>query len=285
MPWPAVKREVVIDHATREAESPSPSTPAPSPAWAPVRFSGTEKVDTTYLQRRVPFKEGEPYDPAKVDALRGRLTSLGVFNSVRIKPAKTLDANGELPFDVELTDRPPRSIGFGISYETQLGFAVNGFWMHRNLFGEAESLRLTAEINHIGQGEAIQDTGFAFRADFRKPDWWLPRPGRAAPRPQCCAKCFDAYNRKAVTCFSAASTASSRRSGRCGSGLPAKPRRIARYGITIWQDYRLVGLPMSVLMNKANSDVDPTDGLPPRSSTSRPTSISAPTTISLPSSG
>ena len=71
---------------------------------------------------------------------------------MRIKPATTLDANGELPIDVELTDRPPRSIGFGVSYETQLGFAVNGFWIHRNLFGEAESLRLTAEINHIGQG-------------------------------------------------------------------------------------------------------------------------------------
>ena len=98
---------------------------------------------------------------------------MGVFNAVRIKPAATLDANGELPFDVELTDRPSRSIGFGISYETQLGFAVSGFWTHRNLFGQAESLRLTAELTHIGQGYAILDTGFAFRAAFRKPDWWL----------------------------------------------------------------------------------------------------------------
>ena len=148
----AVKREVVIDHATREAEVTFIVEPGPIARMGPVRFSGTEKVDTTYLQRRVPFKEGEPYDPAKVDALRGKLTSLGVFNAVRIKPATALDANGELPIDVELTDRPPRSIGFGISYETQLGFAVNGFWVHRNLFGQAESLRLSAEINHIGQG-------------------------------------------------------------------------------------------------------------------------------------
>ena len=86
--------------------SPSPSTPGPIARMGPVRFSGTEKVNTTYLQRRVPFKEGELYDPAKVDALRGRLTSLGVFNAVRIRPATTLDANGELPIDVELTDRP-----------------------------------------------------------------------------------------------------------------------------------------------------------------------------------
>ena len=52
----------------------------------PLVEIGTDKVDTVWLQRRVPFKEGEPYDPAKVEAMRGRLTSLGVFNAVRIKP-------------------------------------------------------------------------------------------------------------------------------------------------------------------------------------------------------
>ena len=153
--------------------SPSSLKPARSPGMGPVRFSGTDKVDTVWLQRRVPFSEGEPYDPTKVEALRGKLTSLGVFNAVRIKPATTLDANGELPIDVELTDRPPRSIGFGVAYETQLGFAVTGFWTHRNLFGQAESLRLTAELTQIGEGYAIRDTGFAFHAAFRKPDWWL----------------------------------------------------------------------------------------------------------------
>ncbi|HET6223048.1 MAG TPA: POTRA domain-containing protein, partial [Dongiaceae bacterium] len=124
----SIKRDVVVNHATRAATVTFVAETGPLARMGPVRFSGTDKVDTVWLQRRVPFKEGEPYDPTKVDALRGKLTSLGVFNAVRIKPAATLDANGELPIDVELTDRPSRSIGFGISYETQLGFAVSGFW-------------------------------------------------------------------------------------------------------------------------------------------------------------
>ena len=69
--------------------------------------------------------------------------------------------------------------------------------MHRNLFGEAESLRLTAEINHIGQGLAIADTGFAFRADFRKPDWWLPgQDGRAMA--EVLREVLPAYYRNAI---------------------------------------------------------------------------------------
>src|SRR5262249_60974021 len=66
-----------------------------------------------------PFKEGELYDPAKVEALRGKITSLGVFNAVSLKPASTLGPNGELPIEVQLTDRAPRSTAFRARPQTQ----------------------------------------------------------------------------------------------------------------------------------------------------------------------
>ncbi len=253
-----VKREVVVDHATREAEVTYTVDTGPIARMGPVRFSGTEKVDITYLQRRVPFKQGELYDPTKVDTLRGKLTSLGVFNGVRIRPAKALDANGELPIDVELTDRPPRSIGFGIAYETQLGFALSGFWVHRNLFGEAESLRLTAEVNHIGQGLAIADTGFAFRADFRKPDWWLAgQDGRATA--EVLREVLPAYYRNAIG-FGVGLDRIISPAWQVRVGLTTEIEQERRISTSIWQDYRLLGVPMAVLLNKANSDVDPTRG-------------------------
>jgi translocation and assembly module TamA len=252
----SIKRDVVVNHATREAEVTFIADTGPQARMGPVRFSGTDKVDTVWLQRRVPFKEGEAYDPAKVEALRGKLTSLGVFNTVRIKPGAALDANGELPIDVELADRLSRSIGFGIAYETQLGFSVSGFWTHRNLFGQAESLRLTAELTHIGEGLAILDTGFAFRAAFRKPDWWLPeqdlRMEAAGLR-----EVLNAYTRNAVTAYGGLDrTFSPHWQGRLG--LAGELSHITRNGITM--DYALVGVPLSVLYNRANSDLDPSEG-------------------------
>ena len=250
------RREVVVDHGSRQAEVTYTVEPGPTAKMGRVRFSGTDKVDTTYLQRRVPFTEGEPYDPAKVELLRGRLTSLGTFNAVRIRPATTLDADGELPIDVDLTDRPPRSIGFGVSYETQLGFAVNAFWVHRNLFGEAESLRLSAEVNHIGQGLAIVDTGFAFRAAFRKPDWWQAgqdmRLEAAALR-----EVLDAYTRKAVTAYAGLDRTISP-TWQVRAGLAGEYAEIKRNGIT--RLYTMMGLPTALLWNKADSDLEPTRG-------------------------
>jgi len=249
-------REVIVDHATREAEVTFVAEPGPLAKMGPVRFTGTEKVDTVWLQRRVPFKEGEPYSPAKVEELRGKLTSLGTFNAVRLKPATELDANGELPIDVELTDRLQRSFGFGLSYETQLGFAVEGFWVHRNLFGQAESLRLSGEVNHIGQGYAILDTGFAFRAAFRKPDWWLSgqdlRLEAAALR-----EVVPAYTRKAATFYGGFDRTFTPR-WQARLGLAAEISDITREGLT--QSYRLLGLQGTVLYNRANSDLDPTRG-------------------------
>ena len=252
----SAKREVVVDHATRQAEVTYIVATGPPAKMGPVSFSGTNKVNTTFLQRRVPFSEGEPYDPAKIELLRGRLTSLGVFNAVRIKPATALDANGELPIDVDLTDRLPRSFGFGVSYETQLGFAVNGFWTHRNLFGQAESLRLSGEINHIGQGQAVIDTGFAFRAAFRKPDWWMAgqdaRLDAAALR-----EVLAAYTRSAVI-FGGGIDRTISPAWQVRAGLSAEYARITRNGIT--QLYTMLGVPATVLLNKANSDLEPTHG-------------------------
>lgn len=249
-------REVLIDHATREAHVTFTVESGPTARMGRVRFSGTEKVDTTYLQKRVPFEEGDPYTPAKVNAMRDRLTSLGTFNSVRIKPATALDERGELPFDVELTDRVPRTIGFGASYETQLGFAISGYWMHRNLFGEAESLKLSAEVNHIGQGTMPQDLGYGFKADFRKPDW-LMKQQDALANAAAVNEIFDAYQRKAITLLLGIDQILNPR-WRFKVGVSGEVSQIQRYGI--WGDYKLVGLPGQVIYNRANSDVDPTEG-------------------------
>jgi translocation and assembly module TamA len=254
----SIKREVIIDHAKDAAEVTFYVTTGPVARMGPVHFSGTEKVNTAFLQRRVPFSQGELYDPAKVEALRGKLTSLGVFNAVRIKQPTALDPNGELPIDVELTDRPQRSIGFGASYETQLGFGVSGFWTHRNLFGEAESLRLTAEVNHIAQGRAIKDTGLAVRADFRKPDWWLPdQDGRASA--EVVRAVLPAYYRNAIGLTAGVDRVISP-VWTVRVGLAGEISQERRVSTTIWTDYRLIGVPATVLMNLANSDVDPTKG-------------------------
>jgi outer membrane protein assembly factor BamA len=66
-----------------------------------------------------------------------------------------------------------RTIGAGLAYNTSQGFGARGFWENRNLFCNAEYLRLSADV-----GQQIE----AFRANFRRPDSTaLRRPISATP--------------------------------------------------------------------------------------------------------
>ena len=249
------QRQVVIDHATREAHVTYHLQTGPVATMGPVQFSGTQTVNTTYLQKRVPFKPGDPYTPEKVSKLRDRLTALGVFNVVRVKPATSLDAKGELPIDVEVEDRARRSIGFGAAYETILGFSANAYWLHRNLFGEAESLRLSAMVNHIGQG-SLNDLGYGLRADFLKPDWWVAGQDATATA-QALREVYPAYTRKGVV-FGAGLNRVISDHWRVSAGLAYEASQIEKSGITA--NYQLFGVPLSATLNEANDELNPTKG-------------------------
>ncbi|SJZ90668.1 autotransporter secretion outer membrane protein TamA [Enhydrobacter aerosaccus] len=250
------RREVVIDHATRLAYVTYYVQPGPEAKMGPVHFSGTEKVDTTYLQKRVPFKAGQPYAPDKVSALRDRLNALGVFSAIRIKQATALNDKGELPIDVDLQDRLPRTIGFGVSYETILGAGANVSWLHRNLFGEAESLRLSALVNHIGQGAIPSDLGYGFKADFLKPDWWIA--GQDATATALASRdVYPAYTRNGASLAVGLNRVLSPH-WRVSAGLSIEASQITQYGLTSY--YKLFGVPLMASLNESNSDLDPTRG-------------------------
>jgi len=62
---------------------------------------------------------------------------------------------------IDATERLHRSLGVGLAYNTSQGPAARAFWENRNLFGNAEYLRISAE-----GGQQIA----GFRSNFRRPD-------------------------------------------------------------------------------------------------------------------
>jgi translocation and assembly module TamA len=252
------KRVATVDHANQTMRLEYNVEAGPPAKMGSVSFSGSQSVRTEFLQRRVPFKPGEPFRPEKVDELRDSLTALGLFTSIRIKRGEQLDANGELPIEVEVQDRLPRTIGFGASYETSEGFAIGGFWLHRNLFGEGESLRLSAEINHIGDKSftSIGDFGFSIIASFRKPDWWEPRTDAVALA-QAVRERLDAYDREAFVLTGGFERRFSKRL-RGKAGLAFELSRVTQNDET--NTYKLLGVPLGLIWDGTNNLLEPTRG-------------------------
>ncbi len=157
-----IDRKAVVDIAKAEMDVIYTIAPGATASFGPLTITGLSRTDRDFVAGRVAWKEGTPYDSRQVEATRKALTKTSLFSAIRINHAAAPDAGGGVAMTLDLVEGPPRSVGAGIAYNTNLGFGAQAFWEHRNLFGEGERLRVTAGVAQLQQGLA---------ADFRKPDF------------------------------------------------------------------------------------------------------------------
>lgn len=174
-PFATVKLEpAVVDHQDRTLVVHYVVDPGQPATIGDIRVKGLERVDADFVDRRLAKFKDQAYAPSEVAKLRDDLRSIGVFESVKVKPAEKLDDDGRLPVDVELVERDRRFIGFGANYSTNDGAGATAYWGHRNLFGEAEQLRLDADVSGIGEND-WSEINYGLSADFIKPDFLRQR--------------------------------------------------------------------------------------------------------------
>src|SRR6266478_3513748 len=155
-------RRVAIDRAEHTMEVIYTLDPGPVQRFGPLAITGLERLDPGYVEGRIRWHRGAVYDAANVEETRRALIESGLFSKVRITPTADPDNPEDVRMTIDATERLHRTIGVGLAYNTSQGPAARAFWENRNLFGNAEYLRVAAEA-----GQQIA----GFRANFRKPDF------------------------------------------------------------------------------------------------------------------
>jgi len=93
-----------------------------------VTFGGDTPLDDDLLQRMVSFKPGTPYDSELIAELNNDLQSSGYFEGVRVDAAPTAAVGEEVPVDVRLETRKPRTMGLGLGFSTDVGPRGKANW-------------------------------------------------------------------------------------------------------------------------------------------------------------
>ncbi len=248
-------REAVVDHADQSMAVTWKVTTGPLAKFGDVNFEGLDRTRRSFLARRVPFRVGQQYTPAKVDELRDDMLGLGIFSTVRVREAQQLDAQGQMPLTVEVVERAPRTIGLGASYATSEGFGANAYWQHRNLFGGAETLRLTAEVGGLLENKLTQPS-FGLYANYREPDIWRRRQDLTAEL-YAERKILDAYTKQAIGAGVGLEQAFRRRL-KGSIGLTAEHSLQTRDGER--ERFTLLGLPLTLALDRSNDLLNPTEG-------------------------
>ncbi|MFZ4699262.1 MAG: autotransporter assembly complex protein TamA [Candidatus Methylumidiphilus sp.] len=227
-----------------------------------VSVQGLADVDESYVRRRLLVYYGDPFSPKALEKARQDLASTGVFASVRVRPAKALDAQGRLPVAFDVTERPKRAINVGAAYSTDLGGSLSTAWQHRNLFGKAEQLNLAVGVTQLG-GNSTTGIGYKGSVGFVKPDF-LERDQSLNINLAGIKQSLIAYDQKAIL----GDVTLSRKFANYWSGsvgLAGEQSEITQESQTTLtsqtNQYTLLSLPVALKYDSTNSLLDPTKGI------------------------
>ena len=169
-----VTRDVVADHATQTVDATITVNPGPKAAFGAVTVSGTETLDPDFIVRQTGLVPGEEYDPDELALAQKRLDRLEVFRAARLVAAESVGADGLLPYEVIVQELPGRRFGVGASFSTVDGLGLEAYHLWRNLFGQAERLRLDARVASIAWPLDTAQFDYFFGGTFTKPGIFTP---------------------------------------------------------------------------------------------------------------
>lgn len=158
-------QEIIADHNVNSVDSQIALSPGPAVTFGKLNISGQERMKLRRLRKIAGFPEGQPFDPDELDLVRQRLRRSGVFSAITLDEADTLGPGNTMDVDLTVVEQKPRRIGAGFEISNTDGAQVSAYWMHRNLLGGGERLRIDAEMSDIGSSSSGRDEELTFRID------------------------------------------------------------------------------------------------------------------------
>lgn len=169
----AVERRISAAHDSDTVDARLTIEPGARAVYGETTVSGAERMDPGFVAWMADLPPGQEYDPDDIERANKRLARLDVFRSLRIEEADAIGPGGMLPINVAVQERALRRFGLGGSYSSVDGIGVEAFWLHRNLFGRAERLRIEGRVAGIN---GVDPREFTYRlgASFIKPGVFTP---------------------------------------------------------------------------------------------------------------
>ncbi len=174
----------VVDHAHDWMDVVITVDPGPIAPFGEATLNGPKDFSPSIVRSFLYIQPGDPYSPRALDDARNSIRQIPAVGGVRIAEATKLNEYGQLPYQIDVEDRLPYAIGASASYSTTNGPAGQVYWEDRNVFGQAERLRLQADIfsappwyeasQSIGD-YSLKDLGGRISASFLKPALWGTR--------------------------------------------------------------------------------------------------------------
>ncbi len=163
----SVGQQVVANHNTRSLNVRVSLAPGPRLNVGAIIPEGNERTRDRRVVAIAGLRRGELHTPESIADAETRLRQTGAFSTVVLETAETPNPDNTVDVTARVEEALPRRIGFGAELDSENGVGLSGFWLHRNLLGGAERLRLEAAIDGIAA--QVGGVGFTLSALYTRP--------------------------------------------------------------------------------------------------------------------
>ena len=148
---------VAVSRRTSSADITIIADPGERFSFGEIQFK-QRTFSSTFMNRWVPFKPGEPYEASLIGELTQNLQNSGYFSSVRVRPLNDPRYQQTIPITVDLTERDRNQISVGVGFSTDTKARTKLSWGKPLLNRHGHS----AEAG-ISLSRDLQSASFAYR--------------------------------------------------------------------------------------------------------------------------
>jgi outer membrane protein insertion porin family len=137
-----VRSSSVVDPAAHTVAYHLVVEPGSRARFGDIEVVGNHGVDAGVVRKTVSFSSGDWYSARKLTDAQRDLINLNLFHVAQVEPVPGEDST--MTVRVRVEESKPRMVTGEFGYLSDGGLAVKGEWSHRNFFGGARTLTVSA---------------------------------------------------------------------------------------------------------------------------------------------
>lgn len=247
-------QDITANHATGRVTSWVLLEAGPRLTFGQLNLSGQERMKAYRIVKIAGYPQGTLFSPDALEKMARRLRQTGIFRSVVVSEAERPNPDGSLDINLTVEEEALRRFGFGAEISSADGVNLSAFWLHRNMFGGGERLRLDGLIKGIEGRDDFAEYELGARID---------RPG--TPFTDSSVFAEVTYDRSEVQNVELRTLAFGFGATRViTEDLTAEAGLFYSYGSLDFpgysQNYQALSLPISLKWDRRDDPLDPTEG-------------------------
>jgi translocation and assembly module TamA len=157
--------DVVADHAAATLDVALGVEPGPRLRFGPLVIEGEQRMREQRVRKIAGLPVGEVFSETELRRAETRLRRTGIFASANLIEDEQITAPDLLGITAQIVEQKPRRYSVGAEIASLDGVSLTASWLHRNLLGGGERLRLSGEATNIGSGQSGVDYAFGVSLD------------------------------------------------------------------------------------------------------------------------